>query len=90
MALREHELEDELRKEGFKHTYVWQDGADTWYPDHVHAKGTAHMIVEGEMLVTINGKSRTYVVGERCDVPGGMAHSAKMGPKGCRYVVGEM
>ena len=90
MALREHEFEDQLRKEGFKHIYVWQDGADTWYPDHVHPTATAHLIVEGEVTVTIKGKSRTYKVGERCDVPGGTVHSAKMGPKGCRYVVGEL
>jgi mannose-6-phosphate isomerase-like protein (cupin superfamily) len=90
MALREHEFEDQLQKEGFKHVYVWQDGPDTWYADHAHPTSTAHLIVEGEVTVTIKGMSRTYKVGERCDVPGGTVHSAKMGPKGCRYVVGEM
>ncbi len=90
MALKEHEFEDLLSKEGFKHVYVWQDGPDTWYPDHVHPAATAHLIVEGDVTVTIKGKSRTYKAGERCDVPGGTVHSAKMGPQGCRYVVGEM
>ncbi len=89
MALREHNFEDQLRTEGFKHVYVWQDGADTWYPDHTHPTATAHIIVEGDMTVSMDGKSRKYGAGERCDVPGGTAHSAKMGSKGCRYVVGE-
>ena len=27
--------------------------------------------------------------GERCDVPAGAVHSARMGPQGCRYLIGE-
>jgi len=89
MALREHEFEDQLRKEGFKHIYVWQDGPDTWYPDHRHPTVSTHIILEGEMTLTLNGEARTYGVGERCDVPGRTVHSARMGPQGCRYLIGE-
>ena len=89
MALKEHEHEDQLRKDGFKHIYVWQDGPDTWYPEHVHPTASARIIIEGEMTVTVNGKVRTYRADERCDLHAGALHSAKMGPKGCRYVVGE-
>ena len=41
------------------------------------------------MALTMNGKSQTYRAGERCDVPAGAVHSAKMGATGCRYLVGE-
>jgi hypothetical protein len=34
----------------------------------------------------MNGKSETYRAGDRCDVPAGAVHSARMGPKGCRYL----
>jgi mannose-6-phosphate isomerase-like protein (cupin superfamily) len=85
--------EDELRKqlaaEGFPHTFVWQDGPQAYYPDHTHPGLTAHVILEGEMTLTMGGKSQTFRVGDRCDVPAGATHSAKMGPKGCRYLVGE-
>ena len=78
-----------LKQEGFSHTYVWQDEPDTSYPNHTHATETAHIILGGEMTLAMNGTSRTYRAGERCDVPAGAVHSAHMGPNGCRYLIGE-
>jgi mannose-6-phosphate isomerase-like protein (cupin superfamily) len=82
-------LERQLHNEGFSHTYVWQDGPDTFYPGHTHAAETAHIILEGEMELTQDGVTKTYGAGERCDVPAGAVHSARMGPRGCRYLIGE-
>ncbi|MGB8474055.1 MAG: hypothetical protein WCE61_08235 [Candidatus Acidiferrum sp.] len=50
---------------------------------------TAHIILSGDMTLTMGGLSKTYHLGERCDVPASAVHSAKMGPKGCRYLIGE-
>jgi quercetin dioxygenase-like cupin family protein len=87
--LNEAQLRKQLESEGFAHTFVWQDGPRAHYPDHTHAGLTAHIILGGEMALTMDGKSQTYRVGERCDVPAGTVHSAQMGPHGCRYLVGE-
>jgi mannose-6-phosphate isomerase-like protein (cupin superfamily) len=82
--------EQQLRDEGFRHVYVWQDGPHASYPDHTHAVDTAHIILEGEMTLTCDGAARTYVAGERPpDVPANAVHSARMGPRGCRYIIGE-
>ena len=89
MAADQKSVEIRLRSEGFLHTYVWQDGPNTFYPDHTHAGETAHIILDGEMTLTQGGETRTYSFGERCDVPAGTVHSAKMGPRGCRYLIGE-
>jgi mannose-6-phosphate isomerase-like protein (cupin superfamily) len=78
-----------LEREGFRHTYVWQDGPNASYPDHTHATESAHIILSGEMTLTMGGQSHTYRAGERCDVPAGTVHSARMGPSGCRYLIGE-
>ena len=83
------ELESQLRSEGFAQTFVWQDGPDAFYPDHTHAGLTAHIILDGEMTVTMIGAAQTYRAGDRFDVPSGAIHSARMGPHGCRYLVGE-
>jgi mannose-6-phosphate isomerase-like protein (cupin superfamily) len=83
------ELEKQLHAEGFGHTYVWQDGPHAHYSDHTHAGETAHIIMDGEITLTMSGQSRTYRAGERCDVPAGAVHSARMGPQGCRYLIGE-
>jgi mannose-6-phosphate isomerase-like protein (cupin superfamily) len=82
-------LDRQLRSEGFLHTYVWQDGPSAFYPDHTHATETAHIILDGEMTLTHGGSTQTYCAGERCDVPTGAVHSARMGPRGCRYLIGE-
>jgi mannose-6-phosphate isomerase-like protein (cupin superfamily) len=82
-------LERQLHSEGFLQTYVWQDGPNAFYPDHTHATDTAHIILDGEMILTHGGSTQTYAAGERCDVPAGALHSARMGPRGCRYLIGE-
>ncbi len=87
--MEENALSDQLRAEGFVHTYVWQDGPDAYYPDHSHATETAHIVLAGELALTINGETQHFGEGQRCDVPAGAVHSARMGPKGCRYLIGE-
>lgn len=83
------ELEKQLHSEGFRRTYVWQDGPGAFYPDHTHPTETAHVILDREMTVATGGETRTCRAGERCDVPAGAVHSAGMGPRGCRYLIGE-
>lgn len=83
------DFERDLRAEGFSHTYVWVDGPGASYPEHTHPVVTAHIVLDGEVTVTSEGKTRTYKAGERFDVPAETTHSAKMGPAGCRYLIGE-
>jgi quercetin dioxygenase-like cupin family protein len=85
----EMKLARSLEQEGFRQTYVWQDDPNASYPDHTHATETAHIILTGEMTLTMDGASYTYRAGERCDVPARTVHSARMGPSGCRYLIGE-
>jgi len=82
-------LREQLRSEGFKTTYVWHDAPYTFYAEHTHPTETAHIIVDGEMTLVAEGKQQAYRRGERCDVPAEAVHSARMGPKGCRYLIGE-
>ncbi len=82
-------LEKRLHEEEFAHTYVWQDRPHAFYSEHTHPTETAHIILKGEMTLTMDGQTHTFRAGERCDVPAGTVHSAKMGPAGCRYLIGE-
>ena len=83
------DLENKLHEEGFGRIFVWQDGPGAYYPDHTHSMTTAHVILDGEMTLTSEGQTRTYKAGERCDVAANAVHSARMGPEGCRYLIGE-
>ena len=80
---------DQLKREGFGHTYVWQDPPNAFYPDHIHETETAHIILSGELTFTVSGKTKTYRAGSRRDVPSAVVHAAKIGPAGCRYLIGE-
>ena len=79
----------QLLSEGFSHTYMWEDVPNARYPNHTHGVETTHIILSGEMTLIMDGVSRTYREGDRCDVPANAVHSARMGPKGCRYLIGE-
>ncbi len=81
--------DEKLRAEGFRHLFTGQGGPDAYYSDHTHENLTAHIILDGEMTLTSQGEAHTYAAGDRCDVPSETVHSARMGPRGCRYIVGE-
>jgi quercetin dioxygenase-like cupin family protein len=85
----EAEYRKQLETEGFLDIIVWEDRPGAHYPDHTHEGLTAHIVLEGEITLAVNGTSRTFRAGERCDVPAGATHSAFVGPQGCRYVIGE-
>ncbi len=87
--VQQKDWEKELRQDGFSHIYTWQDGPKAFYPDHTHPGRTAHVILEGEMTVTSEARTETYQAGERFDVPAHSVHSARMGPSGCRFLIGE-
>lgn len=87
--MTEKEFEAELRREGFSGIFVHRDSPNAFYPDHTHSGITAHIVLEGEITVTSQGQTITYKAGDRFDVPSGEVHSAKIGSKGCRYMIGE-
>jgi mannose-6-phosphate isomerase-like protein (cupin superfamily) len=87
--MNEEALAGQLRREGFRHTHVWEDGPSGHYPDHTHPTETAHIILSGEMTLTTPAGSTVYRAGDRCNVPAGAVHSARMGARGCRYLIGE-
>lgn len=75
--MNEKDWERKLREEGFNQIFVWGDGPNVSYPDHTHAETTAHIILDGEMTLTVEGKTQTFKAGERIDVPARTVHSAK-------------
>jgi len=62
------ELESQLQKEGFQHTYTWEDGPEVFYPDHTHNKPTAHVILSGEMTLVMKRRVENILSGRslRC------------------------
>lgn len=84
-----NDAKQKLREEGFASVYVQEDRPRTFYPEHVHPVKTAHVILDGAMSITMEGKTHVLKSGYRFDVPANIAHYAKIGPHGCRYLIGE-
>lgn len=80
----------ELEKEGFKHIYEWTDEPNTKYAIHKHKDKVSFYITEGSLILNVSGKEFILKKGDRFDLPPNKEHSAKVGPEGCVYVVGEM
>lgn len=57
-----NEIESALSKEGFRHTYVRRDTAETFYPDHTHDTLTAHIILDGQLTLTMTGKRKRIML----------------------------
>lgn len=81
--------ENQLRGEGFKCIYTWEESSLVHYPDHTHDALSAHIILAAEMAVIVDGNSHACKVSERLDVNPKTAHSAPISRKGCRYLIGE-
>lgn len=87
--MNQQEAEQQLEDEGFSPIYLHRDEPHVLYANHTHAKSTTYIILEGEMILTVEGETRVVKTGDRFDVPAGAAHSVRMGPKGCKYLIGE-
>lgn len=89
-SINKGEKIDQLKKEGFTHVYEWKDVPNTEYPLHSHRGKVSFYIIEGDMKMNLDGVSiHGLVAGARMDVPEGVPHTAKIGPNGCLYVIGE-
>jgi quercetin dioxygenase-like cupin family protein len=83
-------LRKKLKDEGFKHIYEWMDAPSTEYPLHHHQDKVSFYILTGSIAFTIDGETTQLTTGNRFDVPVGKKHTAKVGPEGCSFIVGEM
>lgn len=86
--MMEKEWLQKLQSEGFRDLFVWEDRPNAYYPPHTHPELAAHVILSGEMTLTIGGGEITVRAGERFDVKAGEVHAAKIGARGCKYIVG--
>lgn len=78
----------QLEAEGFPFIYEWEDAPNTTYKEHSHRGRVCLYILEGEVTF-FGGITLTARQGQRVDVPINILHSAKVGPMGCKYLVGE-
>lgn len=86
--MEKEEIIQELKKE-FAHIYEWTDSPNTEYPKHAHKGKVSFYVVDGSIVMNIEGVNKTVTKGERMNVPVGHFHTGKVGSGGCTFIVGE-
>lgn len=78
-----------LQDKGFTNIYEWTDEPNTEYPEHSHKGRVSFYLTKGDIQMNIGGTIKIIKAGEHIDVPVGVPHTAKVGPNGCTFIVGE-
>lgn len=82
-------IKDRLRKEGYSVINEYNDPAGEFFSDHIHPVDEHLIVVTGNISVDMDGKHYECGVADELFFPANMIHSAKIGPEGCLYIVGE-
>ncbi len=91
--MNELEVIERLQSEGFDEVYAYDAAPGEIDEEHQHDFDTKMVVLEGGISVTsVMGGAVTnlnYKKGSEITIPRNRLHSAKVGSKGCRYVVAE-
>lgn len=78
----------QLEQEGFREKWVHTDAPGYEYSEHTHPVDTTYVVLQGNMIVVVGGVEREVGSGDRFDVSKNTTHSAKVGLKGCTFLIG--
>ena len=81
-------LKERLLADGFE-PFRWDDPAGAFYPPHHHDHDESLWCIEGEITFGIEGHEYRLGPGDRLMLPKGTVHSAKAGPGGAAYWIGQ-
>jgi len=81
-------LRKEFKKQ-YKFVYDWTDKPNTVYDKHCHFGRSVIYIVKGSVEFDVGGEKRNITEGTLLTVPEKHWHEAKVGTKGCVYLVGQ-
>ncbi|EDP75619.1 cupin domain-containing protein [Hydrogenivirga sp. 128-5-R1-1] len=82
----EIEIKDTLRRKGYS-VYTWSDPPGTYYPTHTHPDREVRWVVEGEVVIGVEGKEITLREGDMVELDPNTPHWAKT-EVGVRYICG--
>jgi mannose-6-phosphate isomerase-like protein (cupin superfamily) len=77
-----------LEAEGFE-VHAWRDPADRIYANHHHDCDESLWLVRGSLLLRVDEREYLLGPGDRLLLPRGVPHSARAGPDGATYLIGQ-
>jgi quercetin dioxygenase-like cupin family protein len=87
-APEEATLRSRLEGEGFS-VFPWHDAPGASYSSHSHDHDESLWVVAGDITFGAGGEELRLGPGDRLMLPKGTEHTAKAGPHGATYLIGE-
>jgi quercetin dioxygenase-like cupin family protein len=84
----ETSLRQKLEGEGFE-VVVWRDRSNWAYEPHRHEHDESLWVVRGSLLLQIEGQDYALGPGDRLMLPAETLHTARVGPDGATYLIGQ-
>ena len=77
-----------MKKQGFDQAAkrIWDPR--TTVEEHTHPFHAKALVVQGEMWLTVNGRTQHLFPGDTFEIPAHQPHSERYGPEGAIYWVG--
>ena len=86
--MNDQEWMEKLKAEGYGEIEIHPFEPHAELAEHTHDRHTMQVILEGELTVYDSRGSKLYRVGDRLESPAGTTHHAKVGPAGCKFIIG--
>src|SRR5262245_60517038 len=87
-APAEGALRAQLAREGFE-AFEWTDPPGARYGAHSHDHDESIWLLSGAIVFGADGRELALGPGDRLMLPAGTVHTARAGPGGATYLIGE-
>lgn len=81
-------FETKLRQDGYDEVLTRDWHPNQVVPEHTHPFDAHALVLEGEVTLTLQGRSLTCRAGDTFKVPAGTPHAETYGPAGARFLAG--
>jgi mannose-6-phosphate isomerase-like protein (cupin superfamily) len=81
------EFEATERARGCSEVIARSWDADSVQPEHTHPFAARALVVQGEMWLTVDGRTQHLRPGDRFELSAGQPHAERYGPQGATYWV---
>jgi hypothetical protein len=86
--MRLEDFRTELRSSGFDEALQKDYAPNELIETHTHPFAARGLVTAGEMAITCDGHTRSYLIGDIFELEPGQVHSERYGPHGATYYVG--
>lgn len=84
--MTKEEILESLKKEGFTSAHVIEGYAHAQYPKGYVTQPALVVVLQGNLICSVNGRDHVIQTGERFTIPVGAPYFLICGPEGCTFI----